>query len=167
MINHPKIQLEDNLNDLNRVTDILKIPTLATDFVTSICGEFIRAGSFRAVYEYNLDPNFVVKIEPLNGNRNFIEWKIWQEVQELTNDLAWVKDWYAPCKWLSPNGRILIMQRTTQRHDRAKPEKVPSFLWDIKDNNFGWIGSKFVCHDYGENFYAGCEYRKKFKKANW
>ncbi len=161
------MHLNDTLNDIQRVNDILNISALAQDFVTSICGEFIGAGSYRAVYQYNLDPGYVVKIEPLNTNRNFVEWKLWQEIQGLCGSLAWVKDWYAPCRWLSPNGRILIMKKTVKNDKKVKPEKVPAFLWDVGERNFGWIGDKYVCHDYGENFYAGRVYSSKMKTVKW
>jgi hypothetical protein len=37
---------------------------------------------------------------------------------------------------------------------------------DVKSRNFGWIGDRYVCHDYG--FIQGfMEYSKRFKKADW
>ncbi len=82
--------------------------------LTSICGKKIGFGVFRCVYDYNLDDRYVVKIEPLNTNCNVVEYMLWNEIKGLINGLAWVKDWFAPVKWISPNGKILIMRKTKE-----------------------------------------------------
>lgn len=43
------------------------------------------------------------------------------------------------------------------------PDKIPDFIFDSHSNNFGWIGDKFVCHDYGQ-LYGLLDFRKKMKK---
>lgn len=161
------MKLEDNLCDLGRASDMLKIPSIGLDLVTSICGDFIGSGATRSVFNYNLDDRFVVKIEPLNSNCNMVEYLIWEEVKGLMGELEWVKNWFAPVQWISPNGRVLVM-RKTKPHDwkKDRPEKVPKFLWDVKPENFGWIGKNYVCHDYGQ-FYNMIKYRKKLVKADW
>lgn len=80
--------------------------------------------------------------------------------------MEWVKDWFAPVKWISPNGRILVMRKTEEKPDKKRPDKVPDFLWDVKVDNFGWIGNNLVCHDYGQ-FYNMIDYKKKMKKVKW
>lgn len=163
------MKLEDELEDINRVAALLAVTPIVLDFVTSICGKHIASGAFRSVFDYNLDDKYVVKIEPSNTNCNIVEYMIWDEVKGLCNNLEWVKKWFAPVKWISPNGKILVMRKTTESHKRHKkklPEKVPEFLWDIKLDNFGWIGNDFVCHDYGQ-FYNMIHYPKKMVKAKW
>ena len=160
------MKLEDKLLDIERVSDLLNITPIALDFVTSICGHYIGSGSYRSVFDYNLDDRYVVKIEPCNTNCNMVEYMIWDEVKGLINNLEWVKKWFAPVKWISPNGRILIMRKTTQKPNKKMPEKIPAFLWDIRADNFGWIGKNFVCHDYGQ-FYNMIHYPKKMVKAKW
>jgi len=160
------LKLEDNLLDADRTNSMLQIPTVASDFVTFLCGKFLGSGTFRSVFECNFDDRFVVKVEPRNTNCNIVEYMIWEEVQYLKGNLAWVKDWFAPIEWISPNGRILIMRRTKDYPKRKKPEKIPKFLWDIKPNNFGWYKGNYVCHDYGQ-FYNFIEYKKGFKKIDW
>lgn len=161
------MKLEDNLNSLERVSALAGMSSVNYDLITSICGEFIGSGAFRSVFEYNLDPKYVVKIEPLNSSCNITEYQIYQEVHHLKGDLAWVKDWFVPVKWISPNGRILVMRKTTFfGKGKERPLKIPSFLWDVKLNNFGWLKGKFMCHDYGQ-FHAMTGYPKKFKKAPW
>lgn len=160
------MKLEDNLLQIDRIHDLIEIPSVATDFVTSICGRHLGVGQFRTVFEYNLDNKFVVKIEPLNTNCNAVEHMIWDEVKYLCGSKEWVKKWLAPVKWISPNGKILVMQKTVKKPNKKKPDKVPSFLWDIKESNFGWIGNNYVCHDYGQ-FYNMINYPKTMIKADW
>ena len=161
--------IEDSLLDSERANSMIKIPALAYDFVTVICSEFIGSGATRSVFEYSLNDKYVVKIEPRNTNGNTTEWMMWNEIQHLTGSLEWVKKWFAPVKWISPNGRILLMERTkphTHKTKKVRPEKIPSFLWDVKEDNFGWIGDNYVCHDYGQ-FYNMINYPKKMKKVDW
>lgn len=160
------MNLEDNLLDLDRTNSMLQIPAVASDFVTLLCGRFIGSGVYRSVFECNFDDRFVVKVEPRNSGCNFIEYMIYDEVKWLKGDLEWVKDWFAPVEWISPNGRILLMRRTKEYPKRKKPEKVPKFLWDLKTDNFGWYKGNYVCHDYGQ-LYNFIEYKKTFKKINW
>lgn len=159
------IQLHNEI-DPNRRKFIENDPEVTLDLISSICGKFIGGGCFRNVFEYNPDPDFVVKIEHGTGRANIVEHQIWEEVSGLCGNLAFVKKWFAPVKWISPSGRILVMQRTEILEGKKKPEKVPTFLWDIKPDNFGWIGNKYVCHDYGF-FHALTNYSKRMKKANW
>jgi len=158
--------IEDSLGDMKRADDMLKIPAVGYDFVTCLCGEFIGSGIHRAVFHYALDDKYVIKIEPNNTNQNTVEWMMWNQIQYLTEDLAWVKEWFAPVKWISPNGRILVMRKTHEKPDKERPKKIPKFLWDVKWDNYGWIGNNFVCHDYGQ-FYNFLEYRKAMQKVNW
>lgn len=160
------MRLEDNLNNVKEIADILDVAPVAIDLVTSIIGEDIGRGTYRAVYEYNLDDRYVVKIEPENTSCNLIEYMIWDEVKGLMGESEWVKKWFAPVKWISPNGRILIMQKTHKRDNKVKPEKIPKFLWDVCERNFGWIGNNYVCHDYGQ-LYNMIAYPKAMKKIEW
>jgi len=160
------MKLEDRLDKIETICDLSRNVAVATDLITSLCGEHLATGAFREVYNYNLDHRYVVKIEPCNSNCNIVEYMIWDEVKGLINNSEWVKKWFAPVKWISPNGRILVMQKTKVNHKKKKPEKIPAFLWDIKEENFGWIGNDFVCHDYGQ-FYNMIHYPKKMVKAKW
>jgi len=161
------MKLEDNLNDPQKLAEILNVGMIAYDMVSSICGELINSGSYRSVYDYNLDDKYVVKLEPNNTNCNIVEYMIWEEVKGLNGNLAWVKEWFAPVKWISPNGRILVMRKTKEDHNTfPRPAKVPKFFWDVKWNNFGWIGKNYVCHDYGQ-FYNMINYPKGMVNVKW
>jgi len=158
-------RLKNNLNNLNEVHALLSYQDVATDFVTMLCGQKLGEGCYRSVYEYNLDPRYVIKVEPHNGSCNMAEYLLWEEVKGLKNHLEWVKDWFAPVKWISPNGKILIMERTQEKPGKERPKTVPKFMSDLKVSNFGWIKNKFVCHDYGFiwNF---IKYENKFKSIH-
>lgn len=160
------MRLDDNLNSTESLSEISSICAVNEDLIRSICGRHLGSGSFRSVYVYNLDPRFVVKLELLNTNCNQTEYELWDQIKELKAGLAWVKDWFAPIKWISPNGRVMIMKRTFEKENKELPNKVPAFMSDVKLNNFGWIGNKFVCHDYGF-LYGFMNYSNKMKKINW
>ena len=157
--------LEDNLRDINVIKAIIDEPMVVADIITMLCGKHLGDGVYRTVYEYNPDPRYVIKLERPASFCNLSEHMIWDEVEGLIGDLAWVKKWFAPCKWISPNGRVLVMQKTYQKSIDV-PKKVPEFLWDAKPDNFGWIGSNYVCHDYGQ-IYNMMHYSKKMRNINW
>lgn len=161
------IRLENRLNSIEEICTISHNQDVNTDLILMLCGRRLGEGTYRTVYEYNLQPEkYVVKTENNSTNSNIAEYIIWDEVQGLTNELAWVKEWFAPIKYCSPNGKIIIMERTRECPDKKRPDKVPEFFMDVKYNNFGWIGNKFVCHDYGFIF-RFLKYEKKFQKAVW
>lgn len=161
--------IEDELLDAERANAMLKIPAVGYDFVTSLCGEHLGSGAFRSVFNYVLDDKYVIKVEPKNTNCNTIEYMMYNEIQHLSGDLEWVKKWFAPVKWISPNGRLLVMQKTKPHNNKTKkkrPCKIPKFLWDVKEENFGWIGNNYACHDYGQ-LYNLIDYSKKMVKIDW
>lgn len=166
------MKLNDKLEDIEALHNIVKCNSVISDMVISMCGKHISEGSFRSVYEYALDDKYVIKLENTESNCNVVEHMIWDEVKWLTGDLEWVKNWFAPVKWISPNGRVLVMEKTvphvetTGKRGKKRPEKIPAFLWDIKHTNFGWLGKHYVCHDYGQ-FYNMINYPKKMQKVNW
>ena len=158
------MKLENNLNSITELCTLSGLASVSADLITCLVGEKIGTGCYRSVYEYNLDSKYVIKIEPLNTNCNITEYLLWNEIRGLTGELAWVKDWFAPVKWMSPNGRVLVMERTKQDYKKKKPTEIPKFMWDVKEDNFGWLGKKYVCHDYGQ-FYNFIHYSKAMQKV--
>lgn len=143
------------------------LESVNSDLITMFLGQKIGSGSYRSVYEFNPNPQkYVVKIEPLSTDCNSNEFLIWNEISWLKGELSCVKNWFAPVLWMSPNAKVLIMERTFEKSNLTRPDKIPDFMTDIKFENYGWIGNKFVCHDYGflSRF---IEYKKKLRKANW
>lgn len=170
--NKQPIRLENRLNSIHDLSVISKLESVNSDLIKMLMGKKLGSGYYRSVYEFNLNPDkYVIKIEPNSTDSNNNEFLIWNEVSWLTGKLSWVKDWFAPVLYMSPDAKILIMERTYDQHKiRGKnidiPNEVPSFLSDIKLDNFGWLNGKFVCHDYGfiNRF---IKYENKFRKANW
>lgn len=161
-------RLDNNLNSIEEVCTLSHLQDVNTDFILSLCGKKLGAGLYRSVYDYNLDDRYVIKIEPNTTESNITEFMLWDEIIGLCGELSWVKDWFAPVLWMSPNGKILVMEKTYEESKvRGKllerPEEVPAFFTDLKRDNFGWIGNKFVCHDYGF-FHKFIKYEKKMQK---
>jgi hypothetical protein len=159
------LKLSNNLNSIEEICTISHLQDVNTDLILMMLGQKIGSGSYRSVYNYNMNDKLVVKIEPNSTEQNISEFIMWDEIRGLKEDKAWVKDWFAPIHWCSPNGKILIMEKTFQKN-KPKPKEIPKFLSDVKSANFGWIGNKYVCHDYGF-IYPFIEYKKSFKKVIW
>lgn len=163
-----ELTIPDELFDREEVNKLLVNPTVPYDFFATFLGSKINSGTYRAVYNYNLGRKnqYVLKIEPGFTSCNAIEASVWAEVKYFTNKLEWVKKWFAPVEWISPNGKILCMQKTEEKPNKKRPTEIPSFLSDVKPENYGWIGNNFVCHDYG-HLWGVTNFKKQFKKVNW
>lgn len=162
------LSIDDELFSAEESQKILSNPAVAYDLVAIMMGKKLGSGCYRAVYECNAYPTskYVIKIEPGSSSCNVVEAAVWNEVKWFTGEMEWVKKWFAPVEWISPNGKILCMHKTIQKPNKKKPDKVPTFLSDIKEENFGWIGNNYVCHDYGQ-LWNLTKYNKGFKKAKW
>lgn len=158
-------RLQNNLNSIEEVCTISHLQDVNTDLILSLCGERIGSGVYRTVYNYNLDDKYVIKIERNSTDSNSSEHLLWNEIKGLCGELEGVKKWFAPVLWMSPNGKILVMQKTEEKPSKERPREVPAFFTDLKWDNFGWIGNKFVCHDYGIIF-KFIKYEKKMQKIN-
>ena len=137
-----------------------------------LCGDLIGEGCSRKVFACALLPDAVVKVEETPGSfENAIEWAIWQRV--VGTDAS---RWFAECRWISPNGRILIMERTHPAMLKQLPVRVPAWCSDLKRTNWGIStdhkssGKWAVCHDYGSlssNVIEHGASTKRLKKAEW
>lgn len=159
---------------------ILDSQHVGMDLIMCVIGPIISNGNFRAVYEHALDPSKVIKIEYGHAQKtqhdatmhntfcNVQEFLMYREIEGLTGKLEWVKDWFAPIHWISPSGHILCMEKTFEKPELERPELVPTFLWDVKQENFGWLGDKLMCHDYA-HVPAFTSYKSRFKnvKDRW
>lgn len=108
-----------------------------------LIGEKIGSGYARDVYLCPLDSSVVVKIEDKSRTyQNPVEWETWTFVAGTE-----YAKWFAPCLRISMNARVLIMKRTAPI---AKlPRLLPSFMVDLKPENWGMLDDRVVCHDYG------------------
>lgn len=121
---------------------------LSYDMLDILCGEKVGEGNTRIVFDCNLMPGYVVKIEKdITSHDNTMEYEMWYSVKHQPEKAKWL----AEVKWLSNNGRILIQKKAKKITDRNKkniPSEVPAFLSDMKFENYGFIGKQFVCFDY-------------------
>lgn len=128
-----------------------------------LCSEKIGSGMGRDVYASKVLPDCVIKCESNAGSfQNQFEWETWQQVKNTP-----FAKWFAPCKWISACGGVLVMQRTHPIQPGHYPERVPAFLTDLKRTNYGLIGKQVVCHDYGTNLLIQMGLTKRMKKAEW
>lgn len=135
-----------------------------------LCGDKIGYGMSREVFECALLPGYVVKVETARERfQNIMEWETWRAVQSTS-----ASRWFAECKWISPNGKILIQERTRPPSPAEFVEKVPVWFTDLKRTNWGMALTNkdnrqyLVCHDYGTSLMLqdGTTTRR-MKKAAW
>lgn len=128
-----------------------------------IAGDSLGSGMSRSTYQCKINPNWVIKAEEGAGQfQNILEWQTWQEVKET--DFA---KWFAPCVHISACGSVLVMERTAPPTPAEYPELMPVFLTDFKRPNYGILGGRIVCHDYGTNRLMVTGMTKRMKKAGW
>lgn len=126
-----------------------------------MCGAYIGGGAYRQVFRSRFNAEEVIKVEMEGGDfANIHEWEVWQQVQRAPS----LAKWFAPCKFISPAGSVMIQAKTSPCSKKDLPKKVPGFITDLKVSNWGWYKDRVVCHDYG-NILIGAD--KKLKKANW
>jgi hypothetical protein len=140
------------------------------DAFNLMCGEKLGHGMSRTVFECAILPGYVVKVETSPRIfQNVIEFETWEIVKYTA-----ASRWFAECKWISPNGKVLIQERTRVPAPSEYVEKVPVWFTDLKRENWGMAetnkeGKQYlVCHDYGTSLMLqeGTT-TKRMKKANW
>lgn len=124
--------------------------TLKDDALTLLCGDWLGTGIGRQVYACKINPEWVVKVEVDGSGRfqNHREWYTWNAFIEVPKLAAYL----APCIAVSDLGSWLIMKRTrpvTLAECRKRAPHLPAVFTDLKAANWGLIGDKLVCHDYG------------------
>lgn len=126
-------------------------------------GEKLGNGIARDVYAHAYDPDLVIKFEASKRSfSNVVEWELWNRVQ----DTAAAK-WFAPCEYISPCGAILIQKRTKPVSHSELPKRIPHFFTDLKAPNWGRLGDRIVCHDYGLHLMHERGMSVKLVKADW
>lgn len=135
------------------------------DAFNLLCGNKIGYGMTRQVFECNLRKDVVVKVESAEVRthfQNLVEWMVWSRVCGTE-----FEKWFAPVVEISPNGRVMVMQRTTLIGRSELPTKVPCFFTDLKHANWGMLNGHPVCHDYGSHLLMEEGMSKRLKKADW
>jgi len=135
--------------------------------------EQIGSGMSRNVYSSKLMPDCVIKVEDAAAQfQNIVEWETWLRVRDTK-----FSRWFAACRWISPNGQVLIMERTAPAGPDDFPAKLPAFLCDFKRENYGLSmmpdpvtgqpAKAFVCHDYGTNLLFEHGMTKRMHEVKW
>lgn len=140
---------------------------VARELFSLVCDEQIGWGIDRQVYVCGLDENLVVKIEPDSTKRfqNVAEWQVWQTASfEAEGGRDAMSRWLAPCRAISACGCVLIQERTRPARIEDMPDKAPVWLSDYKLPNWGWLGDRIVCHDYGLPI---ASFPSRLRKAEW
>lgn len=139
--------------------------TLARDLINFCTGKRLGAGIDREVFDWPFDKTLVLKVET-SGFQNVREYEIWDEIKHQEK---YAKN-FAPCVWISPCGCYLLQKKTHAIPKEDYPEKVPSFFFDTKYDNYGILVEegkrRFVVHDYGS--FSLCNgYNARQRKADW
>lgn len=120
------------------------------DAFNLLCGKELGRGCSRHVFDCKILPGYVVKVEKEKTvYQNYMEYHVWESVKNSS-----ASRWFAECKFLSNDHRILIQEKTRVPSPAELLDKVPIWFEDIKVENWGMVGTKgdkeyLVCHDYG------------------
>jgi hypothetical protein len=136
-------------------------PGILRDWMLAACGKKLGGGVGRTVFVYDLNPNFVIKIEE-SGFQNVIEWEMWKVVKASPH-----QRWLAPVRHISPSGAALLMDRTLPAPRSKYPKRMPEWIGDYKYSNFGLLNGRLVCHDYGSFVNQSNGINEKMRKADW
>lgn len=128
-----------------------------------LCGDLIASGTTRHVFGCRLQTDLVVKVEIIKDWRTFENVKEFNVWQFYSNNEG--LKWLAPCKAISPDGRILLQKRCDPLPTGFElPEKLPYFLNDLKPENFGIYQGRLVCLDYALTYLQAS---MRMEKAKW
>lgn len=150
------------------MTAIQDVPNIMLqDMATMFAGQLIGSGMSRNVYSYALTGDYVIKFEfGEHEFQNTKEWLVWLHVKEVKNIAAW----FAPCNQISHMGRWLLQRRTkpvTIAELRKELPRVPAVFSDLKVGNWGRLGKRIVCHDYGTCLITQEGVSTKTRRADW
>lgn len=109
-------------------------------------GQLLGEGAFRRVHVWQPDKTLVVKFELQSQDfHNVFEWETWRKAIGTP-----LERWLAPVVEISPCGTILLQKRTEPiQTQREMPKRIPALFKDVKASNWGRLGKRIVCHDYG------------------
>lgn len=137
------------------------------DAFNLLCGDLLGSGIHRKVFECRIRKDLVVKVE---DNEPKYAWRAFANAYEMQfwddhRMVERVKRWLAPCEWMSQDGLILLQKRVTPLPlDYKLPDKMPTFLTDLKPANYGLYEGRLVCVDYSATIPNPS---LRMKKADW
>jgi len=129
-------------------------------------GRFLGEGIHRKVFIYKPNHDLVIKIahDSAHGRaQNIMEHEIWEEIK----DEAAIAKWFAPVRDLSQAGKYLIQERAYIGGRDTYPKVIPNFFTDLHYDNFGFIGKRLVCMDYGAILFHKGFHPIRMVKPKW
>lgn len=138
--------------------------SMYSDLAMLMCGEYLGGGIARRVFSLRGTEDKVIKLQFGDGFQNIVEYEVWEAVR-YDKRLA---PWFAPVHQISGLGQWVIQERTQPIQKHQLPKQVPTVFTDIKQDNWGWLKGKPVCHDYGTimcRLFAAKS--SKMRKADW
>lgn len=146
------------------INNIIERKDILNSFLRCQLGTLMGEGCSRYVFQHPEKKDRVIKIDVGQMLSNATEFNVWNDIKDIPE----VAKWFAPVYECTPDGRVLIMAKADMNRDLAEyPKMIPSFLGDVKWNNFGFIKNQFVCVDYGINKLYVTGAKVKLVKANW
>jgi hypothetical protein len=118
---------------------------------------------------------WVVKFEYAKGYfQNVYEYRIWERVnthgRPPSCDIEKLQKWLAPVAHISDCGMWMLQRKTmpvTITELKRRLPKIPVWLTDTKADNWGKIGTRIVCHDYGTALVNDYGLSTRLKRADW
>lgn len=137
------------------------------DALTLLCGDLIGSGISRQTYECRTNADYVVKVQTDTERfQNQMEWLVWEAARWQPK----LRRWFAPCASISDCGLWLLQARTepvSLKELKRRVPRVPKCFTDLKADNWGRLGSRLVCHDYGTIMVAQYGLTASMKRAEW
>ena len=138
--------------------------SVSMEFFEMMVGPHLGSGAFRDVFEYKPNPSLVIKFESAAETfHNVQEWEIWKRVKK-NKDLS---KWFAPCESISFGGSVLIQRYARDCLDTELPKLIPAFFTDNAPRNWGKIGERAVCRDYGLHTLYDQGLRPALRHVEW
>lgn len=133
------------------------------ELLALLCDQRLGHGMTREVFRFYPDPTKVIKFELESGHfQNVLEYQLWDHVQHTK-----FAKWFAPCRYISHCGRILIQDYAEPLAAIALPAEVPAFFTDLKPSNWGAIKGQPVAVDYGKHLMLERGMNGRMRKADW
>ena len=130
---------------MKAITDELH-PDQLRELAEFVLGKRLGGGMSREVFLNRADNNTVIKVENYADHKqNVMEWLVWNQFQNVKG----IGKWLCPCHSMSHSGTFLVMERARDLEPHEMPKRVPSFISDVKLENFGMLNGKVVLRDYG------------------
>ena len=135
-----------NLYDKHIVREDSNNKLYFSEIFNGLCGDIIGEGVSRVVYDCLINDDYVVKIHKASWegiNQNYNEFLIYSEASVK------IRKYLAPIHWISDYNIVLFQRKCEPLQKKQIPKKIPRFLNDRKQENWGLLDGKVVCFDYG------------------